>query len=79
MMNLLQNIIVFVLLVIIELAYFKIADKFNIVDKPNSRSSHTLVTLRGGGIIYWFAALFVLIFYGSSSIFFMWYYNGYSN
>lgn len=40
------------LLVGIELIYFKIADKYNIIDKPNSRSSHTAVTLRGGGIIF---------------------------
>ena len=41
-----------ILLVGIELFYFKIADKYNIIDKPNSRSSHTAVTLRGGGIIF---------------------------
>ena len=41
-----------ILLVGIELIYFKIADKYNIIDKPNSRSSHTAVTLRGGGIIF---------------------------
>jgi UDP-N-acetylmuramyl pentapeptide phosphotransferase/UDP-N-acetylglucosamine-1-phosphate transferase len=41
-----------ILLVGIELLYFKIADKYNIIDKPNSRSSHTSVTLRGGGIIF---------------------------
>ncbi|MFV8327782.1 UDP-GlcNAc--UDP-phosphate GlcNAc-1-phosphate transferase [Flavobacterium sp. ZS1P14] len=41
-----------ILLVGIELIYFKIADKYNIIDKPNSRSSHTSVTLRGGGIIF---------------------------
>ena len=46
------NIALFVLLVGIELIYFKIADKFNIIDKPNSRSSHTSITLRGGGIIF---------------------------
>lgn len=40
------------LLVGIELFYFKIADKYNIIDKPNSRSSHTTITLRGGGIIF---------------------------
>lgn len=40
------------LLVGIELIYFKIADKYNIIDKPNSRSSHTSITLRGGGIIF---------------------------
>jgi UDP-N-acetylmuramyl pentapeptide phosphotransferase/UDP-N-acetylglucosamine-1-phosphate transferase len=40
------------LLVGIELIYFKIADRYNIIDKPNSRSSHTSITLRGGGIIF---------------------------
>lgn len=33
-------------------AYFKIADKYNIIDKPNHRSAHTQITLRGGGIIF---------------------------
>ncbi|SDW71234.1 MraY family glycosyltransferase [Flavobacterium degerlachei] len=41
-----------VLLLGIELIYFKIADRYNIIDKPNSRSSHTSLTLRGGGIIF---------------------------
>jgi UDP-N-acetylmuramyl pentapeptide phosphotransferase/UDP-N-acetylglucosamine-1-phosphate transferase len=41
-----------VLLVGIELIYFKIADRYNIIDKPNNRSSHTSITLRGGGIIF---------------------------
>lgn len=35
----------------LELLYFKIAHKYNIVDKPNLRSSHTKITIRGGGII----------------------------
>lgn len=47
-----QYIIVAILFVILELVYFKIADFFNIIDKPNHRSSHTKVTLRGGGIIF---------------------------
>ncbi len=41
-----------------ELIYFKIADRFNIVDKPNARSSHTTLTRRGGGIIFLLAAIF---------------------
>ena len=41
-----------VLLVVAELVYFKIADHFNIIDKPNERSSHTRVVIRGGGIIF---------------------------
>lgn len=44
--------IIFVVLLISELVYFKIADKFNIIDKPNERSSHSTVVLRGGGIIF---------------------------
>jgi len=35
-----------------ELAYFKIADECNIIDKPNERSSHKTIVLRGGGIIF---------------------------
>lgn len=41
-----------VILVIAELIYFRIADKCNIIDKPNERSSHTTIVLRGGGIIF---------------------------
>jgi len=32
--------IIAVLLLAAELVYFKIADHFNIIDKPNERSSH---------------------------------------
>jgi UDP-N-acetylmuramyl pentapeptide phosphotransferase/UDP-N-acetylglucosamine-1-phosphate transferase len=39
------------------LLYFKVADTYNIIDKPNHRSAHTEITLRGGGVIFWFAAL----------------------
>ena len=42
--------IIFIILLLLELAYFKIADKFNIIDKPNERSSHSTIVLRGGGI-----------------------------
>ena len=44
--------IVFVVLLVLELVYFKIADKCNIIDKPNERSSHSSIVLRGGGIIF---------------------------
>lgn len=46
---------------IIMLLYFRIADRFNIIDKPNQRSSHTEITLRGGGIIFWFSALLYFV------------------
>ncbi len=45
-------LIIFVLLLVAELIYFKIADNFNIIDKPNERSSHSSVVLRGGGVIF---------------------------
>lgn len=44
--------------------YFRIADKYNIIDKPNQRSSHTSITLRGGGIIFPFAMLLFYLIYG---------------
>ena len=45
-------VIILAILLMLELAYFKIADKFNIIDKPNERSSHSTIVLRGGGIIF---------------------------
>ena len=45
-------IIIAVLLLAAELIYFRIADKCNIIDKPNERSSHKSIVLRGGGIIF---------------------------
>ena len=56
--------VIAVLLVIAELVYFKIADHFNIIDKPNARSSHTKVVLRGGGIIFTIALWIWSIWYG---------------
>ena len=50
-------LIILVLLFLVELFYFRIADKYNIIDKPNERSSHTRITLRGGGIIFYLGAL----------------------
>lgn len=44
--------IIFVILLALELLYFRIADKCNIIDKPNERSSHSTIVLRGGGIIF---------------------------
>ena len=56
-------LVILVLLSLLELLYFRIADKFNIIDKPNMRSSHTAVTLRGGGIIFLFGIwLYVAVF-----------------
>lgn len=45
------------ILVIAELIYFRLADHFNIIDKPNERSSHSTIVLRGGGIIFTFSMI----------------------
>ncbi len=57
-------LIISVLLFALELFYFKIADHFNIIDKPNQRSSHTSITLRGGGIIFLFGVGLYAAFFG---------------
>lgn len=57
-------LIIFLLLILMELAYFRIADRLNIIDKPNQRSSHSSVTLRGGGIIFLFGAWLFWLFFG---------------
>lgn len=57
-------IIITSLLLIIISCYFKIASHFNIIDKPNQRSSHTGIIIRGGGIIFFIGMLLYGIFYG---------------
>lgn len=56
--------IIFVILLALELAYFKIADRFNIIDKPNERSSHSSIVIRGGGIIFLLGAWVWSAFFG---------------
>ncbi len=56
--------VILLILIIIELIYFRIADKFNIIDKPNDRSSHTSIVLRGGGIIFLIGAWIWSAFFG---------------
>jgi len=53
-----------IVLFVLELAYFKVAVRFNIIDKPNERSSHTALTLRGGGIIFYLGALIYFVLSG---------------
>ncbi|MFF5381639.1 MraY family glycosyltransferase [Pedobacter suwonensis] len=60
MVTIIPAILILVALFVMELAYFKIADHYNIIDKPNARSSHQTVTLRGGGIIF---SLAVIVFF----------------
>lgn len=48
---------ILLILLIVELVYFQIAKKYGIIDKPNERSSHSSIVLRGGGIIFVFGVL----------------------
>lgn len=63
--------IILVILLILELLYFTIADKFDIIDKPNERSSHSSIVRRGGGIIFLLEAWIWSIFFGFQYPFFL--------
>lgn len=55
-----EYLIITISFFVLMLVYFKIADRYNIIDKPNHRSAHTEITLRGGGIIFPIAFLFFM-------------------
>lgn len=57
-------LLLFTLLFALQLLYFRIANKLNIIDKPNERSSHSRVTLRGGGIVFWISVLMYFVISG---------------
>lgn len=57
-------LIIAAILLAAELLYFRVADHFNIIDKPNQRSSHTRIVLRGGGIIFTIGLWVWSAFYG---------------
>ncbi|MBW3466395.1 UDP-GlcNAc--UDP-phosphate GlcNAc-1-phosphate transferase [Arthrospiribacter ruber] len=47
-----RYLLVFSILAILSLIYYRLAKSFNIVDNPNARSSHQVPTIRGGGILF---------------------------
>ena len=51
-------------LALLLLFYFRLAVQFKIIDKPNQRSSHSRITIRGGGIIFPIAILLQALFNG---------------
>ena len=63
--------IITALLLAAELVYFRIADRFNIIDKPNQRSSHSSIVLRGGGIIFVLGLWIWAAFFGFQNIWFL--------
>ena len=54
-------ILITAVLIIGLIIYLKMAKKWSIIDQPNSRSSHLVVTKRGGGIIYLIALVIYMI------------------
>ena len=63
--------IIFVILFCLEVVYFKIADRFNIIDKPNERSSHSSIVLRGGGILFMLSLWIWSAFFGFQYVWFL--------
>lgn len=63
--------IITVILFVLEMIYFKIADKCNIIDKPNERSSHSSIVLRGGGIIFLLSLWVGMCFFGFQYFYFI--------
>jgi UDP-N-acetylmuramyl pentapeptide phosphotransferase/UDP-N-acetylglucosamine-1-phosphate transferase len=66
-------IFLLILLFAVELLYFLIADHFNIIDKPNQRSSHTSITLRGGGVIFYIG---ILLYFLIEGLQYPWFFTG---
>lgn len=58
--HILITLLLTLLFFLIERLYFRMADHFNIIDKPNHRSSHSNITIRGGGILF---PLAILLYY----------------
>ena len=56
--------IILIVLIALELLYFKIANHFNIIDRPNERSSHSTIVLRGGGVIFLLGVWLWCAFFG---------------
>ena len=59
-----RYLIITLVLVVAELLYFRIAEYYNIIDKPNERSSHTKVVIRGGGVIFLIGTWIWAFFFG---------------
>lgn len=66
-----EYFIILLILLVAETVYFRVADHYNIIDKPNQRSSHTHITLRGGGVIFLVGAWIWAAFFGLQYIWFM--------
>ena len=61
--------ITFITLCVISIIYLKLAERLNIIDRPNKRSSHSLPTIRGGGVLFVFAFLIYEITNGFKNVY----------
>lgn len=61
------------ILLVVELVYFRIAVRYSIVDKPNERSSHVNHAIRGGGVIF---IVSILIWFYSQDFLWPWFVLG---
>ena len=53
------------------LLYLKLAAKYQIVDRPNDRSSHRYLPIRGGGVVFFLAGFIYSIFHLPESLYFL--------
>jgi len=70
-MNYTVSVIFLLMLFFVMLVYMKTAAQFNIIDKPNQRSSHTDPIIRGGGIIFPIAVLLQFLVFGYQNFWFV--------
>ncbi len=54
-------ILVFLALIVLESGYFRLADRFGIVDCPCGASADVAPTVRGGGVIFYFSVVLFFI------------------
>jgi len=71
-----EYIVSSIILIVVIIVYIKLAQKFNIVDNPNFRSSHTIPTIRGGGVLFYIA---VFIFFITSNFQYPYFFIGISS
>ena len=52
-------------------AYIKIAGRYELLDNINSRSSHSIVTIRGGGLVIPLSILFYATYHLEANVFYI--------
>jgi UDP-N-acetylmuramyl pentapeptide phosphotransferase/UDP-N-acetylglucosamine-1-phosphate transferase len=63
-MGLIESITLLIILAVCEVSYIKIARRLKIMSLPTIRSSHSVSTISGGGIVFYIALLICSIYNG---------------